>query len=103
MTKKSNARKLRMAGQTPEPPTRFREMTIAIPVEMHDRIVNGMERAVHGNLIPVGLTRHEFMLVIMANGIAHLEADLLRRERKDALILTPAELQAQQKALRGQV
>ena len=102
MTKKSNARKLRDAGQMSEPPAHSREIALPIPLEMYARVMAGREKAVHMNLIGTGVSRNEFLLVVLANGIAYMEADMATRERKDALVLTPAELQAQQKALRGQ-
>ena len=97
MSKKTMARKLRDAGKPSEPPMHSREIALPIPRDMYDRVIAGREKAVHMNLIGPGVSRNEFILVVLANGIAHMEMDMLARERGEALVLTPAEVAAAQK------
>ena len=90
MTKKSNNRKYKL-GETP---MRFREQTLYIPMPMYDRILKAQLEATKMGLVDPKMPPADYIMVIMANGVGMMEADLIARQRKDSLVITPQEAAA---------
>lgn len=88
MTKKSNNRKFKL-GQTPQ---RYRGLTLDVPMEMYSRILENMVKTIEKGLIDPKMPPSEFILIVLANGIGMMEADLLNRERQTRLVLSPDEM-----------
>lgn len=89
MTKKSNNRKLPVAQR--QPPQRYREVILDIPVEMYSRILKAQEKAIEQKLLDPKLSPREFILLVLANGVGMVEADQHARERQSSLVVTPQE------------
>lgn len=90
MTKKSNNRKHKLG----EEPVRYREMVLNIPVPMYERILKGMMEATKMGLLDPKMPPRDYTMVILANGVGMMEADLIARQRKDSLVITPQEAAA---------
>lgn len=87
MTKKSNNRKFKL-GETP---VRYRELILAVPMPVYERLLKVQTDTLEKGLIPAQMSPREFAMLCLANGVALAEADNRNRERQGALVVTPDE------------
>lgn len=97
MTKKSNNRKLKLG----EEPVRYREMVLNIPVPMYKRMLEAQMKAVEMGLIDPKMGPRDYTMIVLANGVGMVEADLQARSRKDSLVITPEEAAKMAERLRA--
>lgn len=90
MTKKSNNRKFKLG----EEPVRYRETVLNIPMPMYDRLVKAQEEATKMGLLDPKMPTRDYIMIVLANGTGMVEADLIARQRKDSLVITPQEAAA---------
>ena len=97
MTKKSNNRKFKLG----EEPVRYREMVLDIPKSMHERMQAAQEKATKMGLLDPKMPLRDYTMVLLANAIGMAEADLVARQRKDSLVITPEEAARMAERLRN--
>ena len=73
---------------------RFREYTLDIPTELDDRLKKALEEVKKRGLLPNHVTPREFLIsTIFSNGLAMVEADLIKRDRSERSVLLPGEVE----------
>lgn len=87
MTKKSRNRTMKL-GETP---VRYREMVLNIPMPMYQRLLKAQVNSIELGISDPKLGPRDFTMIVLANGVGMVEADLVARQRKDSLVITPQE------------
>lgn len=73
---------------------RFREYTLDIPVEIDERLKKALEAVKKRGLLPEATTEREFLLgTVLTNGLAMVEADLIKRDRSERRVLLSEEVE----------
>lgn len=92
MSKKSRNRLLPKDQR--QPVDRYRRYDIDLPMAINERLKKALETVKERGLLPEHTTERDFLVAtIFTNGLAMVEADLVKRKRSERSVLLPEEIE----------